>query len=167
MSRWTLVNSCFGFQTLLRSKVSGCGEGGLSNPKSETGVACALTHGVQLHSLWIWRLVTDLSAASGTAVMSHGQGLWPGAEDTREGWRWHMCKESMPRQAAWSAGSIQVGPEEELEPSTPAESQRQGLISPGWAERGPRPRAGWAGTLRHSTDLRIWQQVVKICFEQV
>lgn len=57
MSRWTLVNSCFGFQTLLRRKVSGCGEGGLSNPKSDTGVACALTHGVQLHSLWIWRLL--------------------------------------------------------------------------------------------------------------
>lgn len=166
MSRWTLVNSCFGFQTLLRSKVSGCGEG-LSNPKSVTSVACALIHGVQLHSFWIWGLVMGLSAASGTAVVSHGQGLWPGAEDTREGWRWHMCKESMLRWAPWSVGSIQVGPEVELEPSTPAELQRQGLAPSGWAERGPRPRVGWAGTLGHSTDFRIWQQVVKICFEQV
>lgn len=71
-----------------------------------------------------------MSTASGMAVVSHGQGLWP-EDDAGEGWRQHMCEESMVRWAAWSVGSIQSGPEVGLELSTPAVPPRQGLTSPG------------------------------------
>lgn len=53
-----------------------------------------------------------------------------------------MYRESILRWATLSVGTIQAGPEVELEPSTPAVSQRQGLTSPERAERGSQAHWG-------------------------
>lgn len=76
----------------------------------------------------------------------------------------------MLRWAASSAGSIQVGPEVELEPSSPAVSRRQGLTSLNELVPGPAGKdSGWAGQghpgplLISGPDSRLSKSGLKKC----